>query len=145
VRLGPPQVHAQQHFGPVLRLGAARSRLDVEVGVVGIHLTGKHAPELETGNALLEAAEVTDDFGDGRGVVFFYREFEQFTGIGKAGRELVETDDDLFQLRPFLPERLRTFGLVPDIGLLELALDFGQALGLRIVVKDTSSTHRSVR
>ena len=47
--------------------------------------------------------------------------------------------------RTLLPQRLRTLGLVPDIGLFEFALNFGQAFSLSLVVKDTSSTHRSVR
>jgi len=32
----PLQVHAQQHLRPVLRFGAARSRLDIEEGIVAI-------------------------------------------------------------------------------------------------------------
>ena len=38
VRLGPAQVHAQQHFRPVLRLGAAGAGLDIEKRIIGIHL-----------------------------------------------------------------------------------------------------------
>ena len=52
--------------------------------------------------------------------------------------------DDLLELRPLLAQCLRTIGLVPHIGLFELALNFGQALCPGIVVKDTSSTHRCV-
>jgi hypothetical protein len=34
----------------------------------------------------------------------------------------------LLELRTFLPERLRALRLIPDIGLFEFALYFGQAL-----------------
>jgi hypothetical protein len=35
--------------------------------------------------------------------------------------------------------------LVPHVGFFELALDFGQAFRLAVIVKDTSSTRRRVR
>src|SRR5690606_30751839 len=51
-RLGPAQVHAQQHLGPVLGLGAAGARLDVDEGVAAVHLAGEHALELQLLQAL---------------------------------------------------------------------------------------------
>ena len=41
----------------------------------------------------------------------------------------------------FLTKRLCSLRFVPDIGLLKFALNFGQALRLSVVVKDTPSTH----
>ncbi len=38
VLLGPAQVHAEQHLGPVLGLGAARPGIDLEEGIVGVGL-----------------------------------------------------------------------------------------------------------
>src|SRR5205085_7306759 len=38
VLLGPARVHAQQHAGPILALGAAGARMDLHVAVVGIGL-----------------------------------------------------------------------------------------------------------
>jgi len=46
-------------------------------------------------------------------------------------------------LRPLLTESLRTLRIVPDVGLFQFALDFGQPLGFALVVKDTSSAHRN--
>jgi hypothetical protein len=46
-------------------------------------------------------------------------------------------------LRPLLAKCLRALRIVPDVGLFEFALDFGQALGFALIVKDTSSAHRS--
>ncbi len=43
----PTQIHAQQHLSPVLRLSAARARLNFKIGVILVHLTAKHAPKLE--------------------------------------------------------------------------------------------------
>ena len=58
---------------------------------------------------------------------------------------MVESGDDLFELCPLLPQCLCPVRFVPDIRLLEFALNLGQALRLTLVVKDTSSTHQSVR
>jgi hypothetical protein len=60
--------------------------------------------------------------------------------IVEASGQRVEGNDDLFQYRTLLPERLRSIGFVPDIGLFEFALNLGQAFRLSIVVKDTPST-----
>ena len=40
--LRPAQVHAQQHLGPVLRLGAAGARMDRDDGVLAIVLAAEH-------------------------------------------------------------------------------------------------------
>ena len=47
----PSQIHAQEHFGPVLGFGTPRSSLNVEESVGGIHFTCKHASELELGQS----------------------------------------------------------------------------------------------
>ena len=46
VRLGPAHVHAQQHLGPVLRLGAAGAGVHLDVAVVGVGLAGQQALDL---------------------------------------------------------------------------------------------------
>ena len=56
--LAPAQVHAQQHLGPVLRLGAAGAGLDVDEGVVGVHLAGEHALEFQLADALLQLGDI---------------------------------------------------------------------------------------
>ena len=46
VLLGPAHIHAHQHLGPVLRLGAAGAGVDLDVGVVGVGLAGQQALDL---------------------------------------------------------------------------------------------------
>ena len=55
--LGPAQVHAQQHLGPVLRLGAAGAGMDRDDGVAGVVLAGEQGFGLELVD---EFAEGTD-------------------------------------------------------------------------------------
>ena len=46
VLLGPARVHAHQHLGPVLRLGAAGAGVDLDVAVVAVGLAGQQAFDL---------------------------------------------------------------------------------------------------
>ena len=46
VPLGPARVHAQEHRGPVLALGAAGAGMDLEIGVVAVGLAGEHGLDL---------------------------------------------------------------------------------------------------
>jgi len=142
--LGPPQIHAQQHLGPVLCLRAARTGLNVEVCIAGVHFAREHAPELETRQQGFEAFEVMAYLGESLRVVLLGGEIIQLRRVPETRRQLVERVDDLFQASAFLSQRLGAFGLVPDVGLLEFASDLGQSFGFAFVVKDTPSTHRSV-
>jgi hypothetical protein len=145
VRFRPAQVHAQEHLRPVLGLGTARARLDVEVGAVGVHLAREHASELEAGQPLLERSEVRLDLADGLGILFLDSEAQQFVGVAETGSQFVEDDDDLLELRALLAQGLRPLGFVPDIRLFQLALDFYEPLGFAVVVKDTPSTQPCVQ
>ena len=110
------------------------------IGVVGIQFAGKHAPEFETGQFLLADRKIARHLVDGLHVVFLDREVEQFTGIGEARAELIQCNDDAFELCTFLAERLCTIRIVPDVGLLEFAENFRQPFGFAVVVKDTPLT-----
>ncbi len=91
--LGPAQVHAQQHVGPVLGLGAARARLDVQIGVIGIHLAGEHAPELELLEVGLEVFQLAAHLVDGIRVLFHLGQFEQITAVIQALLQSVDGAD----------------------------------------------------
>ena len=140
MRLRPAQIHTQNHLRPVLGFCAAGTRLDVEIRVVGIHLTGEHTAKLKVTDTPLVDFEIANDLVDRIGIIFVERQVEELAGIAKTGRQFVETDNDLFERGALLAKRLGAIGFVPDVGLFELALDFGQAFGLALVVKDTSST-----
>ena len=44
--LGPARVHALEHLGPVLALGAAGAGIDLDIGVVGVGLAGEQGRDL---------------------------------------------------------------------------------------------------
>jgi hypothetical protein len=57
--------------------------------------------------------------------------------LGKFGGKTDQCADLGFQARTLTPQFLGALGIAPDVGLLELALDFGQTMLLGIKVKDT--------
>ena len=57
VALAPARVHALQHLGPVLALGAAGAGIDLDIGVVGIGLAGEQGGDLVLLGALGEIGE----------------------------------------------------------------------------------------
>jgi hypothetical protein len=58
-------------------------------------------------------------------------------GLGKFSGKTGQCADLGFQARALAPQFLGTLGITPDVGLLELALDFSQTMLLGIKVKDT--------
>ena len=143
--VGPLQVHAQQHRGPILRLGAAGAGLDIEKGIVRVHLARKHALKLEPFDFGGRAARhpprsprrpVISDSSAARSI--------SSRGIAQAALEVIQAADDLFEFGALLAEFLRALRVVPNARLLEFAGYFLQALVLVVVIKDTSSRNRCV-
>lgn len=145
MRLSPAQIHAQNHLRPVLRLGATSTRLDVDIGIGNVLLTTEHAPKFQAAYLLLEARQIVDQLRDRGGIIFFYRQLQQFIGIAKACGQRIEADNNLFQKCPFLTQRLGPIRLIPDVRLFQFPLDFRQAFSISIVVKDTPLTPKYVR
>ena len=63
---GPAQVHAQQHFRPVLRFGAARTRLDGQNGVEPVALAGKHGAGFELADVFVGRLQFPVGIGEQR-------------------------------------------------------------------------------
>ncbi|MNQ40255.1 hypothetical protein D3C85_539020 [compost metagenome] len=81
--------------------------------------------------------EFADDVVHRAFVIFLDGHVEQVAGIGQAAGQFVEGLDDLRQCSAFTAEILCVFRIVPDVRVFQLAIDFGQAVMLLIVVKDT--------
>jgi hypothetical protein len=105
----------------------------------------KHAPELEIGDAPLDAADVAFD-GAQRGVVGFgARELVELLAVVELAPQLGQCQDDTVELLLLLAELLRARRIVPDLRVLELAIDGGETCALDVEVKDTSAAGRSAR
>ncbi len=90
---------------------------------------------------MLDTAKIADDLSDRIAVVLLLGERQQICRVREACAKFIERNDNLLERSTFLTKRLRSFRLVPDVGLLEFALYLGQSLCLAFVVKGTPSTH----
>src|SRR5690606_26040834 len=143
VLLAPAQIHSQQHFRPVLGLGAAGACLDVEEGVAGVHLAREHARELQALDVLFQLVQFLLDVGDAGGIVFLGEQLQQFLGVIQGAAQLVEGADGFAQPGALAAQFLGALGIVPDIGNFQLAGYFLEAVFLFSVVKDTPSEPRN--
>lgn len=73
--LGPAQIHAQEHFGPVLRFGAAGAGFHSDDGVEAIVFTGQQGFGFKFGEIGVRRCQFFGDVFEKRitlGVVFFF-------------------------------------------------------------------------
>ena len=77
MRFRPAHIHAHEHAGPVLALGAAGAGVDFEIAVVGVGLAGKQRFELAPRHLGLQALERGFRLGDGLVVIFGFAQLDQ--------------------------------------------------------------------
>jgi len=142
VPVGPLQIHPQQHRGPILRLGAARSGLNVEKRIVRVHLAGKHALEFQLFDLGGQTIDVRLDFFDCRGIRLGNGQFQEFRGVAQCALQTVEAADDLLELGPLLSQFLGAVPACPRFRVARVLALLPAALVFVVVIKDTSSKSR---
>jgi hypothetical protein len=133
------EVHAQQHRGPVLRLGAAGAGLDIHEAVVWVERIGEHAPEFERIDVALELFGVSGNAEQRRVVALGARQLEQLAGICDAAADAPERLDDRLERLLFPADFLRALLVLPELGVFQLLVQGREALFLGLEVKDTSA------
>ena len=88
VLLGPAHIHAHQHLGPVLRLGAAGAGVDLDVAVVGVGLAGQQALDLAPLRLLGQRAQRRHAFVGHRRVAVRLGHADQFQRVGDLALQL---------------------------------------------------------
>jgi hypothetical protein len=144
--LGVAQVHAFEHAGPVLRLGAAGAGLDLDEAVVRVERIVEHPLELEVGDLLAELGQIglhRDQHAVIAAVAIGLRHVEQLDCIGQAAGQPLHAADHVVQQLFLAPQLLGALGVVPDLGVFQLACYDRQPLLLGIDVKDTSAARPS--
>ena len=82
--LGPAQVHAQQHLGPVLALGAAGAGGHLQEGVVVVGLAGQHRFQLQPVDLLLHPLQVALDLVEGGLVALLLGQLGEPDRVGQS-------------------------------------------------------------
>src|SRR5580698_8530748 len=134
-RSAPAQVHSQQHLRPVLRLGAARPRLDIEEGAVRVHRAAKHALEFQPPYAGFECIGFLLDVARRGFVVFALRKLEQLGRVADGGVGAIEFLELCRKPRALFPELLGTLRRAPDSRVFEFAAYFFEAFFFAVVLK----------
>ena len=130
--LGPAGVHAVEHLGPVLGLGAARAGVDGEYGVVRVVLAGEQGGEAHGLQLALELGVVRLQLAEHGVVVLLQRHLADDHEVVPGGAELFVFFALLLELLEALLHLLAPVDVVPEAVLGALGLELGY-LGLRVV------------
>jgi hypothetical protein len=122
-----------------LRFRPAGARLDVHEAAVRVERVGEHAPELECSDILFEFFYIQKNTGESRIIILGAGHVEELFGVRNAAADAPERADQALQLLLLLAQLLRALRVVPQLRVLELAVQRLQALFLGLEVKDTSA------
>ena len=125
VPLRPAPVHAQEHLRPVLRLGAARTRVEREDGVVGVVLAREEHLELECLKPLGDRVQLCADVTLHGGVVFLDAHLVEGFGVFIFGGKGFVGVDSALESREFLIDFLRRRRVVPKGRLAHFVFELG--------------------
>ena len=137
--LGPARVHARQHLGPVLRLGAAGAGVDLDIGVVGVGLTRQQRLEPRLARLLARLAERPFGVGDHRLVLLGLGHLDQAGAVVDRGAQPLDGGDRGLEAGALLHHRLGLLLVVPQRRILGARVQLGETDDRAIVVKDASS------
>ncbi len=101
VLLGPADIHAQQHLGPVLRLGAAGAGMHFEIAVVAVGLARQQAFDLAPLRLVVQLFELGFGLRDDIGVALGFAETDQLDRLVDLALDAAIAFD-----RPFEPGAL---------------------------------------
>ncbi len=137
--LGPAHVHSRQHFGPVLRFGAAGAGMDLDEAVVAVGFAGQQRLQFRAGGGFFQRRQRRFGLADNIFVAFGLPQLKQFDVVAKLPVEPVEPGDPRLQPGAFAHDRLGVVGALPEIGILSLDVQLGEAGKGGVVVKDASA------
>jgi len=141
VTLAPSKIHPQQHFGPILRLGTARSGLNIEKRVARVHFPGEHTLKLELGKIELDFFEIATNFGHCILIVLIRGKRQQLKRFPQIPLDSVQFMYRILELRALATQVLGALWLLPNCRILQLARYLDETFVFGVVVKDTPSAH----
>ncbi len=121
--LGPAQVHAKEHLGPVLGVGPAGTRAHRHDGVARVVLTVEEAGLLELGKAPLDRGELRVELG--RDLLVLGGHLEQVVEVADVGLERAEALEALLRAGVLRRGLRRGLLVIPEARRLHLPLEPG--------------------
>ncbi len=133
--LGPAQIHAQQHLGPVLALGAAGAGMHGDDGVERVGLAGEHGAGFELFGEGGESLDVALEIGEH--IFAFARQLEVGFDVAGAADQFLIVGDQRFEALAVAHQRLARGGIRPQRRIGKLGFDCGEFPADAGRVKDT--------
>ncbi len=121
--LGPAQIHAEEHFGPVLALGAAGAGMNGNDGIERVGLAGEHGARFEflaEGSQRLDIALQVDDH-----VFAFACQLEVGFDVAGAAHQFLVVGHQRLEALAIAHQRLRGGGIVPHRRIGKLLFNVG--------------------
>ncbi|KAJ0341319.1 hypothetical protein COL154_014142 [Colletotrichum chrysophilum] len=141
--LGPAGVHSEQHLRPVLALRAARTRMALQIGIVGTGLARKQCLDLTATNVGAQALQRLLGLCDDVVIASLLPKLDKSEIVVERRLELANGRDAILKLLA-LAHQLLGFGrIVPHIGAFGLVVQIIESFDSLIPVKDASSAGRS--
>ncbi len=110
--LGPAQIHAQKHLGPVLALGAAGAGMHGDDGVQRVGLAGEHGAGFQFLGKRGQGLDLAFEIGEN--VFAFAGQFEVGVDVAGAADELFIVGDQRFEALAIAHHRLAGRGIGPQ-------------------------------
>jgi len=134
--LRPAEVHAQQHFGPVLRFGSAGARMNCEESVALGVFAAQQGGGFDAAQLVIQPLNLLLDVF--RDVLAFAGKFEKSLQILYRALQFSIQLDIIFKLLAALQNRLRLSLIIPKTRIGDLLLDLAQFPAFGFRVKDNS-------
>ena len=137
--LRPARIHAGEHARPVAAFGTAGARVNFDEGVVGVSLAREQRLDLPALAFGLQGLELGNALGLDLCIALGFREFDKSHRVLELPLKARKAIQAIFKLRALAHDLLRGVGIVPEIGVFDPGIQFGQAARRGIDVKDASS------
>ncbi len=138
VPAAPARIHAQQHCSPVLAFSSARTGMDFNIGIIAIHLTGQHRPNLLVANLFAQLGNGAFRLRDDLVITLGFTHFYQFKIIRHCGLQTQNAIDLVIKVLAFAHDFLRLRCIIPKVGIFDQCVQFCKAVAGIIPVKDAS-------
>ena len=125
--LAPPQVHAQEHLGPVLGVGPALAGVDLAHGVAFVVLAREERAQLEVVQRLAQGGHRLLQLGRHRLVLLLESQLVERLRVGQALPQLLKGADVVAHPAVLRGDAPRPLRVVPQVGTGYLGLQLGQA------------------
>ena len=110
---GPAIVHALQHFGPVLTLGAASTRMDLDEAIIGVGFARQQCHDLVLVGTVGQCLECSRTLIAKRSVAFHFGQLDELDCPQFVGVDLAHCANRCIQPPPLAHHFFGGLGAVP--------------------------------